>query len=631
MRARVDPHARYRELIAARLEKPLSRVELRQLNAHLKTCPSCQVVDGDYRAERGLLRSLPSPTPPRDLWARTSARLDREVARDYRDDKWRRRMSRGRRNAQPSTALLTAVAAIGVSAAIAMVQLAPAVAPATSLQIRPTPLAVPKQQLTYVGYGQSDVAVYRTELSQVCPASEIDCVQTEKFVRTPLELPADMRAGNISLSPSGNQLALVGHVLDGDVIAVVMMPSDAQGSDTNSQPGNQSGHKGGDHQKSSDPGSSPDPDFGSSSQGGGQAPTHQPGTNATPDPAVTAPSDPAGGGTSGDGQQSDVLASAAPGLAVVSILDNVESAGAAPDWSPNGTMLAFSAMPDDRSQGPDVYIWSPGDAQAQAITDDHASYFASWSGNRIVMSRLSGGQRPHTFVYDPKTLEERAVGGPQLWLPAVNRQRSQAIGWFGQLDTSTTTPAPRSGALYLMDWHSVDPFAAAAPAQTPVPTETPSATPKAAEPPQLTEPPQPTEPPATTEPSQSMEPARTDEPTPDESAAPHKSGAPKSPSASAPPDATPDLDNTDGSGGRGEQSATSTPDVDPTPTPSPIPTPIPTPTPTSTPAPTLTPAPTADDALDSLVPLEPDRDPRAAPVVDWQAHWSADGEVLGVW
>jgi hypothetical protein len=31
------------------------------------------------------------------------------------------------------------------------------------------------------------------------------------------------------------------------------------------------------------------------------------------------------------------------------------------------------------------------------------------------------------------------------------------------------------------------------------------------------------------------------------------------------------------------------------------------------------------------VPLEPDRDPRAAPVVDWQAHWSADGEVLGVW
>ena len=32
-----------------------------------------------------------------------------------------------------------------------------------------------------------------------------------------------------------------------------------------------------------------------------------------------------------------------------------------------------------------------------------------------------------------------------------------------------------------------------------------------------------------------------------------------------------------------------------------------------------------------MIALEPDRDPRAAPVVDWQARWSADGEVLGVW
>src|SRR3954447_802961 len=511
MRARVDPHARYRELIAARLEKPLSRVELRQLNAHLKTCPSCQVVDGDYHAERGLLRSLPPRTPPRDLWARTSARLDREVARAYRAEKWRRRMSRGRRSAQPSTALLTAVAAIGVSAAVAMLQLAPAARPAGSIAIRPTPLTVPKQQITYVGYGQSDVAVYRTELSQVCPASEIDCVETEKFVRTPLELPSDMRASNISLSPSGNELALVGHVKSGDVIAVVMMPPDADnsGSSGNSQQSGNQGH----HPKDTDAPSTPRPDSGSNSSGGGPDPTRAPNAIGDPEPVAPPPSDPPDG-TNGDGnaQPSDAVATAAPGLAVVSILENVDSAGAAPDWSPNGTMLAFSAMPDDGSRGPDVYIWSPGDAKAQAITNDHASYFASWSGNRIVMSRLSGGQRPHTFVYDPKTLEERAVGGPQLWLPAVNRQRSQAIGWFGQLDTSTTTPAPRSGALYLMDWHSVDPFAAAAPAQTPVPTETPSATPKATEPPQLTEPPQPTEPPATTEPSQSTEPARTDEP-----------------------------------------------------------------------------------------------------------------------
>ena len=63
-----------------------------------------------------------------------------------------------------------------------------------------------------------------------------------------------------------------------------------------------------------------------------------------------------------------------PGLAVLSILDNVQSAGAPPDWSPNGETLAFSAMPDDESRGPDVYVWSPGDAKARAITTDHKSY-----------------------------------------------------------------------------------------------------------------------------------------------------------------------------------------------------------------------------------------------------------------
>src|SRR4051794_37432075 len=437
MRGRIDPHARYRELIAARLEKPLSRVELRQLNAHLKTCPACQSVDAEYRAERGLLRALPVPTPPRDLWARTSAHLDREVAHAYRQRKWRRRMSRGRRSAQPSTGVLTAVAAIGVSAAIAMLQLAPAIGPAASTQLRPTPLGVPKQELTYVGQSASDVAIYRTELSQVCPASALDCVETEKVVRTPLELPADMRAGNFSLSPSGNQLALVGHVLNEDVIAVVTMPNDSSNSQAN-KGGNGNAGKGNDRQKTPDP-EAPS-QSGSSSSGGGPAKSRNPDANSqqSPDPAQAAPSDAPGGGNGGnngngggngngdsDVPPSSVSATAVPGLAVVSILDNVQSAGAAPDWSANGSMLAFSAMPDDGSRGPDVYIWSPGDLKAQAITNDHSSYFASWSGNRIVISRLTADQRLRTFVFDPKALDERAVGGAQLWLPAVNTQRTQ--------------------------------------------------------------------------------------------------------------------------------------------------------------------------------------------------------------
>jgi hypothetical protein len=257
-----------------------------------------------------------------------------------------------------------------------------------------------------------------------------------------------------------------------------------------------------------------------------------------------------------------------PGLAVLAILENVQSAGAAPDWSPNGGMLAFSAMPDDQSQGPDVYIWSPGDAQARAITTDHASFFASWSGNHIVVSRLTGS-RVRNYVIDPKTLEERPVGGPQLWLPVVNTWRTQALGWYGQLDTSGLLPMPGSGALYLMDWAVVDPFGAA----TPAPTSAPD----------VNDAPPTTEAPAT-------EPPQPDVSTPAPSAAADESPA---------PDTT------------GSESATPAPLIDA--------------------PPTDTPTTSAASVPDSLTPLEPDRDPRAAPVVDWQAHWSADGEVLGVW
>src|SRR3954454_6581539 len=193
MRARIDPHAKYRQLVAARLDKPLTRVELRTLNTHLKKCNSCQQVEDEYRAQRNLLRALPESIPPRDLWARTSASLDREVARAYRAEKWRRRMGHGRRSAQPSTGLMTAVAAIGVTAALAVLQLAPAFGPGASLAVRPTPLNIPPQQVAFLGVGPSDVAVYSTELNQVCPVTgPIDCLENERYVRSPFALPPDV-------------------------------------------------------------------------------------------------------------------------------------------------------------------------------------------------------------------------------------------------------------------------------------------------------------------------------------------------------------------------------------------------------------------------------------------------------
>jgi len=562
VKGRTDPHSRYRELIAARLDKPLTRVELRTLNSHLKTCAACQSIESEYRAQRDLLRGLAAPIPPRDLWARTSASLDHEVARSYRAHKWRRRVARGSRTAQPTTALLTAIAAVGVSAAVALLQLAPAVAPIASLQgPHPTPLSISPLQLLLIGQGRSDVAVYQTDVNQVCPVSgPLDCVQAQNFVRTPIGLPSDMRAGNIALSPGGKNLAVVGHKSGGDMIGVVTMPDGKSGDKGNKN-----------NQATDDPGSS----------GAGGAPrTDAPNQIGDPQAVATTPPN-----DDTNDQPSGPPASAVPGLAVLSILDNVQSTGAPPDWSANGEMLAFSAMPDDGSSGPDVYIWSPGDAKATPITSDHATFFASWSGNRIVVSRVSpDSAKPHDFVIDPNTLEQRAVGGPQLWLPTVNTERTQAIGWFGQLDTSGPLPAPRSGALYLMDWASVDPFGAAAP-----PPDTDNQTDDSSTPQ------------ATNHPISSTEPDASDQ-------------------------ATPSTRATSGPGNPALVAATRPPA-----------TPTPTPTPTDDNSISDPQTTTSDEGAfvpSSLTPLEPDRDPRAAPVVDWQARWSSDAggsEVLGVW
>jgi hypothetical protein len=276
-------------------------------------------------------------------------------------------------------------------------------------------------------------------------------------------------------------------------------------------------------------------------------------------------------------------------LRVLAILENVHSAGAPPAWSPSGGMLAFSAMPADGSHGPDVYVWSPSDAVAQPITSDHGSYFASWSGERIVASRVvakpdAGEARLSTLVIDPGTLEERIVGGPALWLPVVNPASSHAVAWRGELDLAGGLAVPRTGTLYMIEWAAIDPFAPGSePVATPAPSieATPGATlPLASEAPNAT----PTE-------------------------------APISIAATPAPTTAP----------------TSAPTTAPATAPTAAPTETPSAAPTDTPAtPDVTEQPTAPLPAGS-VELDVGRDTSSAPVVDWQVRWSVDGQVLGIW
>lgn len=601
MKSLMDGHGRWRELIATRLNGPLTRSELRSLSAHLRSCPACRQVDRDYREQRLRMRSLAQPIPPRDLWARTSAALDREVARgSYRDSGFGRGFDHPQRRLPPSAALMTSLAAIGVIAAITVMQFAP-VAEITPPPAPPraTPWTVSAQELAFIGLDASEVYVYRTKVNQVCPASAPDCSLTDEYVRTRVQLPRTMRTSTAALSPTGERLAVVGSTADEDVIAVLILPPEAEPADplTTAAPtadGVTETPAPTDLNVASTTQPTDPPD----------GPSAQPTASQEPVLATPIASDPAPVESEAP-QITAPPATAVPGLRVVPILEDVQSAGAPPAWSPSGEVLAFSAMPADGSHGPDVYIWSQSDETARAITTDHASFFASWSGERIVASRavLPADEQaePHieTVVIDPSSLEERVVAVPSVWLPQVSPQLSHAVVWHGQFDWSNGLPTPQIGSLYMLDWDAVDPFASEPVDPTPSPTDDPTAAPTDDATPSPTALP-------TSSPTSSPIPTATEEPSATEA---------PSETASALPDGSP---------AEAPTGTATNVKAEPTASPSPAPSDMPSPDQSEAPA-TFPPIP------EGLDPLDPGRDPLSAPVVDWQVKWSSDGQVLGVW
>src|SRR5688500_6429022 len=224
-RARAN-HAGWRELIAARLDRPLTRSETRSLADHLRDCAACREADRDYRQQRALLRALPLRPVPRDLWPRTSAALDREVARG--SSRFGRRWRRRGRKYGPSVALMTTMASLGVVAGLTMMQLAPAVTVAPPSAPPPaTPFAIAPQLLAFAGSDEAHMYVYQTDVGHACPTIAAGCSVEEGIVRTPVNLPGSVRARNLALSPSGKALALVGRGGGHDVIAVVLLADES--------------------------------------------------------------------------------------------------------------------------------------------------------------------------------------------------------------------------------------------------------------------------------------------------------------------------------------------------------------------------------------------------------------------
>jgi len=456
-------------------------------------------------------------------------------------------------------------------------------------------------------------------VNRMCPIDAPDCVPDEGITGTPIDLPNGVKARTAALSPSGRQLAVVGEDVGRDVFAVVLLPSEDSSANTPVPTGDLITPQL--TAASTPPVNVPSGATPGATMSGGNSPTIPPNV-MSPDGSGVPPVD-------------TPPATAVAGLTVLAILDNVHSAGAPPAWSADGSMLAFSAMPADGSHGPDIYVWQPSQTRAQPITSDHDSFFASWSGNHIVASRLlndpsAPAPQVATVVIDPQTLGERIVDGPQMWLPAVDAGGNAAIVWYGQLAWNGALPTPGTGSLYVADWSQLDPYATdnavtptlPPPSMTALPSETagsPEPSASAPEPSATAPEPSATEP----EPSASTPPEPTT--TPPVSASPAASlGSPPSPSG--PPgngglDIGPAVESTGGPSPEVSAPATdasgASPDISPTPALDSAP-------------PSVVPSPTA--ALPAvLLPLDPNSTFSGPDVTDWQVRWSSDGQVLGIW
>lgn len=435
-----DRHVRFRELLAERLDAPLVASDAADLETHLAACLGCRVVDRDYAAQREQLGALSAIEPPRDLWARTRAAIDHEVAREG----GRPFAARALEFDQPGARRQLRVA-IGSLLSVALVLLLVG-GPLAQAPIREaasaTPFSIPSQDLAFLDIADGQSTLYRSNVAEVCPPPRLDCA-TGPEGREVVRLGSGVAARELALGDNG-QLFIAGRdQLGAEVFAIVALP----------------------------PGASPEPS---------PTPALTPGASVTPtpsEPTATEPVvEPTDGPdpTPGDGSAEPTITPPPPPgqpdtAEAYPILSGVRGTGAPAAWSPDGTILALSAMPADGSAGSDVYTWRPGDLAAAPLTIDHRSTFASWDGSRVVVSRVAPAEGTDadttrlavtTVVIDPTSGEERHAELADAWLPSVDPTRHWVVFWMGRLEAQEAAVIPAGGRLFIADWSAIDPWAA---------------------------------------------------------------------------------------------------------------------------------------------------------------------------
>jgi hypothetical protein len=445
-------HERARTRAAERLDGPLGLAEATWLDEHLASCTECAAVAAAYEDDRRLLRTMrdATPEPPRDLWARTSAAIERESVARGRTP---RPATEPRRRVPLGVISGMAVIAVVVGATVlsggwlgvatptqseAPVAAAPAGSPTDatgSAEVAPpTPFVVGAGDVAWVRAGPDGTFYGNAAIERVCPAGgTAGCANVDaRQERLDLGLATSPRA--IIGSPTDRQAVVVGDDGAGhDQVIVMSLPE----PDTETPA----------------PSATATPEMTATPEGSATAtpPATEPPTesaaptgspDATPEPSPT------------------VVPTPEPTVAAaLAIAQGVVVVGESAAFSSDGRWFAFTARPADGSSGPDIWVWRVGSPAAQKLTDDGAHVFASWAGSTVVGSTpasepsADGDMTPMSQLIDPSSGEATTIDDP-LWRPVVDPGESRAVSWTGTIEVSDdgTALSPAAGQLQLRPW-----------------------------------------------------------------------------------------------------------------------------------------------------------------------------------
>ena len=451
------------------------------------------------------LRDLPIE-PPRDLWARTSAGIEREASRHGRPVARRATSDRGGRSRLPVGAMAgVAVVAVVVGATAlsggwldqpvipaATSSVAAAASPDVALSTfgpAATPILVAAGSVGWVHSLDDGAYAYNVSpVDHVCPVEDQPgCAALDDDAAKRIVLTSTPRT--IIGSPTDDQAVVVGSDGSGaDQVTIMSLagrraspeptpsetatptetakptatpaPTDtATPSETASVEPSDTPSATASADPSADPGATEVPSSKPDATPETPAPTPTPEPTAAPTPRPTPESTPV------------VTASPQATATAIAIATGVTVVGQSAAFSADGSWFAFTARPADGSAGPDIYVWHMGDETARRLTHDGGTVFASWSGDKVVASRLirttsmddgvpRASDAPSTLVITPTSLildprTGKVTGDPMdLWRPVVDPTNRFAVAWSGSVltDAAGTAQAPGTGQLILTSW-----------------------------------------------------------------------------------------------------------------------------------------------------------------------------------